>query len=757
MIEKMIQLRGIGLLHNALPAGALCLKRVTVIYAENGRGKSTFAAICRSLATGDGQVIEERRTIGGTLAPTVHFRINNQSYQFHNGEWSNPYPNIVVFDDHFVETNVCIGSRIEPPQRENLLEFAIGEQGVRLKGEIDKINENIEAVNRELKNLGQVISQHKGPLTLEQFIQLKPAPDVDVRLKEIQQQLQHAENVEAIRKRPVPECIQLPEFDLSRIEQLLAGSLETVAEKAERKVKEHVARHLDADGEKWLRQGLGYLEKTAICPFCGQNVRGLDLVEAYKQYFSKAYDDFKCQIEQALHGVEKQLGESIWASIEGTLRLNRSAEGAWADKPDLKFPEDLDLNTLRSIFTALRDGVLAVLKQKLSAPLSNIPVPEALHQVTKQYATVRTQVERYNKAVESVRLSIRKLKDSLGTVDKQQLRNEIERLEAEKRRSQPEVDDYCHEYQELQKKKSELENSKSQKRQKLDSYTDELLQRYKDEINNLLRKFNAGFTISEMGVRHVKGTPRTEYGLKVMGKTISVSSQSGREFSATLSSGDRKTLALAFFLARLKLDPQLNQRIVIIDDPVSSLDAARRRATCDELAKLAQKCAQLIVLSHDALFLRDLLQRVNYDQDNLISSLRLRREGKYSIIEECDIFRICREEYYEIYESLVQYLEKGPVGDKARIAENIRKYLEHNLRNRFPTELEGSRNLGEMIRRIRSEPTRFGRLVERLDDLTKLNDFSSPYAHLASDRPLPPPDAELRQMVELALEIGRGG
>ncbi|HHW19257.1 MAG TPA: AAA family ATPase [Firmicutes bacterium] len=754
MIEKIVKLRGIGLLHDPLPSGALRLKPMTVIYAENGRGKSTFAAVCYSLATGDVQLIHDKKTIRGTYEPEVHFRINNQSYEFRNGQWASLCSDILVFDDRFVETNVCIGSRVEPSHRENLLEFAIGERGVRLKGQIDETNENIAQVNEELRNLGKLISQHTGPFALDEFIRLEPAPDIDERRKRIERQLQDVENAEAIRQRPVPECIQLPEFDLHRIEQLLEGSLETVAEEAERKVKDHISRYLDAEGEKWLRQGLGYLEKTATCPFCGQDVSGLGLVEAYKQYFSKAYDDFKRQIEEALRGVEKQFGESVWASIGGTLKLNKSAEGAWADKPDLKLPADLDLNTLRLTFTALREAAIAVLRQKLSAPLSKITLPEALHRATEQYASMRSQVEEYNKAVKSVRCTIEKLKDSLGTVDKKRLQDSIRRLEVEKRRLQPEVADYCRRYQELQKKKSELENSRRQKREELDKYTAELLSAYKDEINDLLRNFNAGFTISEIEVTHVKGTPRTEYGLQVMGETILVSSPSGRTFSSTLSSGDRRTLALAFFLARLQLDPQCSQRIVILDDPISSLDAARRRATRDILAGLASKCAQLIVLSHDATFLKDLLERVRQDNS---CAFRLIRRGEHSVIEECDIYRMCREEYYKIYESLVRYLTEGPADNESKIAGDIRGYLEHNLRSRFPIELEGARNLSDMIRRIRESPDRFGGLAGRLKDLDTLNDFTSPYHHLASDRPAPPPDAELRRMVELALEIGRGG
>ena len=73
-----------------------------------------------------------------------------------------------------------------------------------------------------------------------------------------------------------------------------------------------------------------------------------------------------------------------------------------------------------------------------------------------------------------------------------------------------------------------------------------------------------------------------------------------------------------------------------------------------------------------------------------------------------------------------------------------------------PIELEGAKNLGDMIRHIRQDPAAYGQVGQRLSDLDRLNDFSSPYHHLAADRPPPPTDAELKPMVQLALDIGRG-
>ena len=52
MIEEIIKLKGIGMLHDSLPNGPLALSQAVAIYAENGRGKSTFSIFsgaCRTM------------------------------------------------------------------------------------------------------------------------------------------------------------------------------------------------------------------------------------------------------------------------------------------------------------------------------------------------------------------------------------------------------------------------------------------------------------------------------------------------------------------------------------------------------------------------------------------------------------------------------------------------------------------------------------------------------------------------------------
>lgn len=68
VLERVEWIRGIGLLHD-VDGRALKLTNTQLIYADNGRGKSTLASILRSVATGDSYALLERKTIEGTIAP----------------------------------------------------------------------------------------------------------------------------------------------------------------------------------------------------------------------------------------------------------------------------------------------------------------------------------------------------------------------------------------------------------------------------------------------------------------------------------------------------------------------------------------------------------------------------------------------------------------------------------------------------------------------------------------------------------------
>ena len=60
VIRKILKLQNVGLLQDACAGGGVELAKVTAIYAENGRGKSTFAAVMRACQFGDGGRLSAR-------------------------------------------------------------------------------------------------------------------------------------------------------------------------------------------------------------------------------------------------------------------------------------------------------------------------------------------------------------------------------------------------------------------------------------------------------------------------------------------------------------------------------------------------------------------------------------------------------------------------------------------------------------------------------------------------------------------------
>jgi len=87
----------VGLLHDAVTR-AKKFSKITILYGENARGKTTLATIFSSLAKNDPSIISVRETLDGTQTPEVELRINNTNHIYQNGNWNQGCSNIIIFD-----------------------------------------------------------------------------------------------------------------------------------------------------------------------------------------------------------------------------------------------------------------------------------------------------------------------------------------------------------------------------------------------------------------------------------------------------------------------------------------------------------------------------------------------------------------------------------------------------------------------------------------------------------------------------------
>jgi wobble nucleotide-excising tRNase len=151
VIECIKLIRNVGQFDSVAAGGQIPLKKLTLVYAENGRGKTTLAAVLRSLCSGDPIPIIERRRLTAANPPQVVVTPTSGSpVVFENGAWSQRIADIAVFDDLFVWENVHADLEIETEQRQNLHELILGAQGLLLNRKLQGYVAKIEEYNRVL-------------------------------------------------------------------------------------------------------------------------------------------------------------------------------------------------------------------------------------------------------------------------------------------------------------------------------------------------------------------------------------------------------------------------------------------------------------------------------------------------------------------------------------------------------------------------------------------------------------------------------
>jgi hypothetical protein len=89
---------------------------------------------------------------------------------FQNNGWNRRVPNIVVFDDNFIDGNVYSGLAVEPEHRRHLHELILGVQGITLNTNLQQLIQQVEARTRELRvRTDAVPLLERGTLSVDDF------------------------------------------------------------------------------------------------------------------------------------------------------------------------------------------------------------------------------------------------------------------------------------------------------------------------------------------------------------------------------------------------------------------------------------------------------------------------------------------------------------------------------------------------------------------------------------------------------------
>lgn len=764
MIEKIISIKNVGRFENYSASGDVSLKKVSVIFSDNARGKTTLASILRSLCCDAPPLIQERKTLGGTKDPEVKIKLESELATYESQAWSCSYPHLLIFDSLFVDENVYSGLTIQHGHKRNLYEFIVGEQGVQKATRIGQIDTETRKISGEISNIEKLLKRilPQG-VDIKTFLAIGEDPEIDKKTAAKMQEVNELENAEAIEKTPKLEKLVLPTFDLASVTSLLSKTLADVSEHALTKTREHIATHLDEEGEGWIRRGLGYVTEDEMCPFCGQSLDGVDLINCYRAFFNENYGLHKKGISESYKAVSNSLAQTHTIQLQQVLLNNQRYFDFWKDHIEFLLP-DSELNVASERLDALREASLAVLSKKEASPLEDIPLTTELTSALEEYQDASGTVEIYNKEIDKLNALVEEKKESTKAGDLNKAKEELILLQVVSIRQEDEVKELCESYKTLVGDKETLTQEKTHLKSDLDSLTQAILGKYQASLNNYLEKFGADFKIVEANSSYIGGRPSAVYLLSINNQNIELGDENTPPgepcFKNTLSDGDRRTLAFAFFLAKIVQDPDIGNKCVVFDDPVSSFDRHRKSHAVQEILNVASQAKQVMALSHDPFFCYDILQRADKSDGK---ALKIERKGaSNSTIAEWNAESDIRSQYFNDYYKLKDYLERGGSGDLPSIASKIRPLLEGNLRSRFPDRFPSGKWLGEMIEMIRNADSSspLSRLHgQQLQELEEINEFSKKFHHDTKPSGYDPStltDGELTSYVRRTLEFVPG-
>ncbi len=744
MINKINLLKNVGPFDNVSPHPDTAFGKLTLIYGENGKGKTTLANVFRSLSSDKPSlIIEERRRLGAKDRPHIIIEEENQTLIYQDGQWKPHLPNIAVFDDNFVVQNVCAGMEVSSDHRKNLHGLIIGKDGLGLNLALQAELEKIDGHNRVIREKEALVKRSiKGDMSVDNFCKLPERPDIENAINDIKKSIKTAESKD-VKNKSGFQTIELPALDIGVINAILQKDLPDLEQDAENMVKTHFAK-LGKGAQNWVSDGVNkfepiYSEKgDEICPFCAQSLEHSPLINHYKDYFSLVYNNLKAEIKTLGIKTKEEHNDTIRVEFGQAVSAIKEATIFWKEHINISDVEvatidDINAVEIVSVWKKAIESILDILRKKASAPLEKIDLPAEVKAVVAEYEKYRQWAVNFSKRLQGCNIQIDNKKEGIGQINLQDLKDNLDKLHLTRDRYTESAKTDCKAYLDAKeaKKATELQRDSAQK--KLADYSKNIFKDYQDAINSYLDKFLAGFHLTDMAVTNPGGAKSCIYALEILNIPVPVNAANGEpSFKNTLSAGDRNALALAFFFASLDKDVALAEKIVVIDDPMTSLDEHRANRTIEEIRSLTTKVNQVILLSHSKSFLCQIWEEADrVIKDTSKIPLHISRSQESSVIELWNIHDDCITQNDKRHTMIAEYIKTQIKGKERDVAMALRPILESFMRVAYPEIFPPGTSLGCFISQCRDSILNNVVILDKkdIDELGSLINYANKFHH----------------------------
>ncbi len=622
MLQKITVIENVGRFEKALPTQNVRFEKCTLLFGENGWGKSTIADILRSLSRRDSEIIIGRKTLAGGPDQKISLQFDSGRANFERSSWNGAQSRVAVFDSLFVNDNVYSGDTVSSDHLRRQYGLVVGEKGVKLVQQIVSLDEENTENNKTIRALEAELAaglRGIGPaaMSLPDFQAMEEDPDIDTAIAEKQAEVSRAAKSKELKAAAAASAFPLPS-DPSTFASTLSQTVEGIAADAVEAVRSHVAAHESSEPaepglETWLEQGLPFKAEDT-CPFCGQELRDRRLLEAYSRFFSEAYRKLAQDVQNLRKTCLRYSNGDFRNAAEQGIKSNDKQFEYWQEAAGVDAPATIDLEALISGMESAAAKMDSALQTK-AANLTEALDMERVAAAIDAWTSARAVIESANAALGEYNRKVDAVKATVDAGQLESLTNELKTLQTRKHRFEAEIITTVTDLQSKKQRKREIAKEKAELRNELTAHGKTITESLGKTINAYLVRLNAGFRIDYKEPDYRGKEPAASYQILINDVPVSPRangvSTGAPSFRNTLSAGDKSVLALALFLAQCNADPDLGETIIVLDDPFTSLDNFRRQFTAIEIRRVCDRAKQTIVLSHDKGFLRLLWDKID--------------------------------------------------------------------------------------------------------------------------------------------------
>lgn len=603
-----------------------------LIFGYNGSGKSTFSNVFRLFSDKEddgGEMLfsdlsnerphakvvisldNNKICYSKNCAKECIYVFNSDFVDYHVYSGTNlsvkPFENTVVTDAQLTNPKIAIiENKLEDCKKELKMNNKIKEEFEKEFAEIKKKHSS-EFNNQVTGSRMPKINRPTKVLTNEEYSELRKKLDKaygDYKMGNKQEELN--QDIEKIKSLVFSKI----KTDIKHIKLALNTNIQR---ETEQKIKRKIDLLSDLSlsypsARNWFRDGLlilkHYIKKENYnCPLCDSNIhKNYEIIiKKYHGYFSEAYDKLITQIDNLIKTIEEDIKV-----------INDNNKNCLSDLNQLidKYRSNAKLirldNKEKNIIPSLVEIKSELQNKKDDVSYECMNKFDDFKNINKSYdASIDLATETKNNLSSKLNKFIidpNKALQSIRTIITQCVYAEADEL---------------NEGNQIYKYISSIEKIKElrKKEKKLYLEKDRELSNLKNEskyVNSFLKK---------LGISHFHINIEDNNDIDNI-KIIFKNGNSCSKLRCSLSEGEKTALALAYFFSKVhyevveNVNCDLANTIIVVDDPVSSLDENRLHSTACLIFSFFQNAKQLFVLSHNIVFMKFLNNVIGYPRND---------------------------------------------------------------------------------------------------------------------------------------------